>query len=336
MTNGSLAIFDSDIHYLHHLSEYLRARDDFPYDIIVFSDLDALNKSNLKSIDILITSVIPDFINDIDIGSIFYLTTDSISTYENYICLYKFQSADNIIRKIMENTKPPSNSISSLYEQDTSIIGIYSPVNGCGKTSFAISLGCVLSETAPTLLLSFDSFSILHNFANQYPFKDISDLLFYFIESPDTFRNKLLALTYKFSELNFLCPPATTERTQSIASDLWCELISAISHQGLYKYIIIDFSNLFLNEPEVLHLCSTIFMPQVPNYPALHKIDAFFTYLSYTSDLDSTLFNQITLPEYEDISSETSYIHWLTVGSMYTFSKNQISSIQICTGGLKQ
>lgn len=311
MRNGIVAIYDSDIDYLHHLSEYLRLRDDFPYDIIVFSDLDAFNKYSLKAIDILITSFIPDFIKDKDIGDIFYLTADDSDTYEDYICLSKYQPADILLRKIMEKAGSYSNRTTAISKEHCRVIGVYSPINRCGKTSLSISIGMKLSESEPTLLISFDTFSILKEFIDDSSFRDISDLLFYFKEDIDSLKNKLLSLTYKFYELSFICPPLTPARIKTTEITIWCNLIKAIAETGLYKNIVFDISDSFPSSEEFFKLCDAIYMPQLTDYISMKKVDAFFEYLSHTTNLDKSLFKRITIPPSTNLQDKTDYLGWL-------------------------
>ncbi len=311
MRDGIVAIYDSDIDYLHHLSEYLRLRDDFPYDIIVFSDLDAFNKYSLKAIDILITSFIPDFIKDKDIGDIFYLTVDDSDTCEDYICLSKYQPADILLRKIMEQAGSYSGRTTPVSNEQCRIIGVYSPVNRCGKTSLSISIGTKLSETEPTLLISFDTFSILKEFINDTTFRDISDLLFYYKEDIDCLKNKLLSLTYKFYELSFICPPLTPARIKTTDITTWCNLIKAIAESGLYKNIVFDISDSFPSSEEFFKLCDTIYMPQLTDYVSMKKVESFFEYLSHTTNLDKSLFKRINIPQITILQDKSDYLRLL-------------------------
>lgn len=311
MKNGIVAIYDSNVDYLHHLSEYLRLRDDFPYDIIVFNDLDAFNKYSLGTIDILITSFIPDFIKEKDIGDIFYLTVDDYDTYEDYVCLSKYQPADILLRKIMEKSDSCLKRNNLISDESCKIIGVYSPVSRCGKTSLSISIGTRLSENEPTLLISFDTFSVLKDFINDNSFRDISDLLFYFKENKDCLNNKLLSLTYKFYELNFICPPVTPERIKTTDTTTWCQLIKAVSHSGLYKNIIFDISDSFPSSEDFFKLCDIIYMPYLTDYVSMKKVDSFFEYISHTTNLDENLFKRITLPICEPLSTKGEYINWL-------------------------
>ncbi len=324
MTNGIVAIYDSDVNYLHHLSEYLRSREDFPYDIIVFSDLDSLNKYSLQPIDILVTSIIPEFIMEKDIGDVFYLSCDSDTTYDNYVCLFKYQPADVLLRKIMENCKFSLNNSCVFPNNDCSVIGVYSPINRCGKTSLSISLGLNLSEYGSSLLISFDTFSILKCFMADNCFRDISDLLFYLKEDSDNFQNKLLSMTHKILELNFICPPTTPNRLNSNSCISWCQLIREIVRTGLYRNIILDISDGFFSLENFFELCDIVYMPQLNNIISSEKINSFFEYLSHTTNVNQGMFKKILLPCFPDISSQSMYLNTVSQSDFAYFSKNLI------------
>ncbi len=336
MRNGVIAVYDSDIDYLHHLSEYLRLRDDFPYDIIVFSDLEAFKNYSLKPIDILLTSFIPNFIKEKDIGDVFFLTADDSVTHtasNDYVCLFKYQPADILLRKIMEKTGSHLsfyNESSHPLNENCKITGIYSPINRCGKTSLSISLGTILAEKESTLLISFDSFSIINDFVtdsfseterNISDFRDISDLLFYFMEDCHSLKSKLLSLTYKFYELNYICPPVTPQRIKTTDITTWCELIKAIASSGLYRHIVFDISDSFPSSEEFFKLCNIIYMPYLTDYVSMKKMDSFLEYLSHTTTLDESLFKRITLPNSKRLQNKSDYVSWLKeVSYEHTFS----------------
>ncbi len=324
MTNGTLAIFDSDIDYLHRLSEYLRTREDFPYDIITFDNTDSLYEYSQKAIDILITSIIPELSSDKDYGCIFYLCTTYMKVYKGYPCIYKYQSADEILRILMEYCK---NTALETGENRSNIIGIYSPVNRCGKTSLALSLGYALSEAASTLLISFDSFSYLNDFSDITPHRDLSDLLFYFKEAPDSLRNKLLTHTCKFYELNLICPPISPQRVTDIDSKLWCAMLELIAGLGLYQYIVIDISNLLQDFETVLKLCDRIYTPCIEDYPASSKINLFLDYLSCTTSLTKDSFTILQLPENISFDSKEIIIREIVTGKLLSFARNIVSQL---------
>lgn len=325
MTNGTLAILDSDIDYLHHLSEYLRARDDFPYDIVVFNNMDSLHQYTHNYIDILITSTISDYTENKNIGNVFYLSEEPVDSYKDFLCIYKYQSADMILRILMEHCQNRSGNVAPNHH--CSVIGIYSPVNRCGKTSLAMSLGYILSEHSSTLLISFDLHSFLHTFVDTTSHRDISDLLFYYREDPENLKNKLLTLTYKFYELSFLCPPSTPCHIKDIDSNVWYELLDTVSKLGLYKYIILDFSALPTPCEEIFVLCDKIFVPYFNDYTSSSKIDSFFDYLSCSYNLDKTSFNKVQLPMPDILADKPSFVNWITAGELVSFSRKLLSNI---------
>ena len=325
MPNGIVAIYDSDVGYLHHLSEYLRLRDDFPYDIVTFSDLNTFDKFSQKYIDIFITSFIPDFINEKQIGDVFILTVDDVPTYNDYTCLFKYQPADILLRTIMENVSSNTLIHPKYSNTNCSIIGVYSPVNRCGKTGLSISLGLALSKSASTLLISFDTFSIIRDFITDNTFRDISDLLFYFNEDDTSIKNKILSLSYKYFDLNFICPPATPTRIKTTDATTWVRLIKAIADTGLYDNIVIDISDIFSTTEDFFKLCDIIYMPQLNDYVSSRKIDSFFEYFSHISNLDEKLFCKVNLPLTSGSLSKDEFLNQLSFGELAAVSQNLTS-----------
>ena len=82
--------------------------------------------------------------------------------------VYKYQSADAIIREVMacyctRTAEPASSQVGS----KSILIGVYSPINRCLKTSFSLVLGQVLAKDQQVLYLSLEDCSGLSKIMGQ-------------------------------------------------------------------------------------------------------------------------------------------------------------------------
>lgn len=309
MPNGTLAIYDPDIDYVHNLSEYLRSRDDFLYDIIIFTDTEALKKYS-KQIDILLfsdLSLCTDYINATDI--FFLCDENSLPPDRDFKALYKYQPADQILRQIMEQSRFCSANapISMGIHKSARIIGIYSPISRCGKTSFSISLGLSLCKSASTILISFDTFSYLRDFAPKNS-RDISDLLFYYGEDLEHFSDRLVSMSYDIRELHFICPPLMPDKIKSTEIDKWESLLKAIIDCGVYQNVIIDISNSFPAPEKIMDLCTTVYMPVLKDFISTIKLRQYEDYLDNVHKHRLYSIKKLSLPLPEEYSSKEEYL----------------------------
>lgn len=60
------------------------------------------------------------------------------------------------------------------------IIGNYSPIGRCMQTTFALSMGQILSKKHKTLYLNFESYSGFGYLLNREFASDLTDVLYYF------------------------------------------------------------------------------------------------------------------------------------------------------------
>ena len=95
--------------------------------------------------------------------------------------VYKYQSADAIIREVMacyctRTAEPASSQVGS----KSILIGVYSPINRCLKTSFSLVLGQVLAKDQQVLYLSLEDCSGLSKIMGQSGPGDFSDVLYYY------------------------------------------------------------------------------------------------------------------------------------------------------------
>lgn len=64
-------------------------------------------------------------------------------------------------------------------EYKTKFIGIYSPVHRCLQSSFALTLGQLLSEKHPTLYLNFEHYIGISELLPERQSRDLADLLYF-------------------------------------------------------------------------------------------------------------------------------------------------------------
>ena len=78
-----------------------------------------------------------------------------------YPAVYKYQSAENILREILYYYSEQCGEDFCLTgtRRDNKVIGVYSPVGGSGKTVFALTLGQVLAESKNVLYLNLEECS---------------------------------------------------------------------------------------------------------------------------------------------------------------------------------
>ena len=75
-----------------------------------------------------------------------------ISSNDQYPCVYKYQAADRLLREVMELYGADFEDKGyTVLSEKSRVIGVYSPVNRCLKTSFSLTMAQVLSRDLKVL-----------------------------------------------------------------------------------------------------------------------------------------------------------------------------------------
>lgn len=314
MSNGTIAIFDSEADYALKLAEYFRLKSGLNYSVPVFTDYNSLkNYLSENAVDILLISEeFCSYIEELqDVSNIFILTEGNIdAALKQYTSLYKYQPTDTILRDVMSGYAlySPKENITVLTAAPAKITGIYSPVKRCGKTSFALAYGCIASMTESSLYINLEEYSGFSFFADDTPSGDLSDLLYFYKQNPSNIDKKLTALSRVYHNLSYIPPMQFSYDIKNMESCDLNRFIQAISETEQYQNIILDISDSLKDVPALLAICNKIFMPATKDAISQLKIDEFFNSISalyHSSIKDKT--EIITLP-YADlrIFSDTS------------------------------
>lgn len=314
MNNGLIAIMDYEEAYTVKLADFFRAKSGINYDVYVFTNIHSFlefNKNNFTDI-LIISEIYGDYIADfINVGQIYILSEGSINiSLADFSCIYKYQSAENIIREIMTGycalNIPPSRI--SLKATDAVIRSIYSPVKRCGKTTFALVLGCLLAKNESSLFISLEEYSYISLYTEASYSDDLSDLLYFYGQSPYNLDKKLLSMSHSLHQLDFIPPMRFSLDLKYLSGEDWAKFIHDIISIGKYKNIILDISDCIIDIFKLLSISDIIYFPVLDDDISKGKIDRFKETVRHMK-LDSILNNlkEIKLPLPDMLSGDNMF-----------------------------
>jgi cellulose biosynthesis protein BcsQ len=193
MWKVNLVLADIDERYIDSLSKFIRGSFTNKFNANVFTQKDALIKfleSAAGKIDILMLS--PGlFCEEIDKlkpkTTIFLSDSSGPQEFNGIACINKFQAGDTIMGAILEIYSSLNVNAGSIVKgsKTTSLISVFSPVGGSGKTTISMALSVMLaSEGMKTLYLNLETTNSMPFFIkNLNTGKGMSNLLFYLKES---------------------------------------------------------------------------------------------------------------------------------------------------------
>ena len=279
MKTRTLVIFDEEKQYANLLMNYFSSKRDIPFQTITFTDKSKLilylNSEKPEMLLISATAMDEDIVST-DVKEIILLSEGSVPTdYSKYQSIFKFKSAENIVREVLERFIEIESDKDSLVvaKGEAKVIGIYSPVGRSGKTTFALALAEILSEGHKTLFVSFEEFAVFQNDMETSSPGNLADLMYYFKQNPETVSIKLQAIVQKVNSLDYVSPIYYARDLRETTTEEWKELLNHISSVSSYEYIVLDIGDMIGDLLSMLDYCDQIFMPTVDDKLSEMKIN---------------------------------------------------------------
>lgn len=320
-------IFDCDEVYAHRLMSYMKSKPQVVYDFMIFTEKKALGdylKGN--EVEVLITSD-DDFItrkNEWKVNKYIKLyeekSGDKSLDNSEYQSVFKYQSTDNIIREFMNycSTTSAEYKIQAV-SYDGKIIGIYSPIGRCGKTSFSLALAQMLGKSGRVLYLNLEEFSGFGQSILRSRELTLSDVLYIYRRSSAGVKDKLSASVCRLGRFDYVPPAQCPEDVVDVTSGEWITFVKYIMEHLGYDYLVIDVGNVIKEPTFLLEIMDNVFMPYVENVISRAKIQEFAENLENMGKKD--LYNDMILvqvPEDGEMIDEmflTEKLEWSKLGS---------------------
>lgn len=322
MNNGIIAIMDSEEAYAVKLADYFKTKSGIGYSVRVFTSIHSFldfEKTNFTDI-LIISEIYGDYVSDLkNTGQVYILSEGSIDiALTQYCSIYKYQSTENIIRDVMTNYADIVSTKSgiSLKTAASDILSVYSPVKRCGKTTFALVLGSLLSRTEPALYISLEEYSCLSFYTGAEPTGDLSDLLYFYRQNPDNLDKKLLSLSHSLHGMDYIPPIHFSLDLKYMNGEDWSSFIEDIAATGRYKHIILDISDSLIDIYELLSISDIIYFPILNDVLSMEKVNNFKQSLKQLGrETLMKKFKEIILPDVNFTAFNTDIFNGLLYGS---------------------
>ena len=166
MKKNIFAVCDLEVEYAFNFMDYLNQKRNLPFEIQVFTTAESLvayGKENHIELLLISDKAMRKEVRDLGIGKIIILSEGvHPPELDQYSSVYKYQSSSDVIREVMacygeEKSLNPVDFPAMKKNMD--IIGVFSPLGRCLKTSFALALGQILAKERAVLYLNLEEYS---------------------------------------------------------------------------------------------------------------------------------------------------------------------------------
>lgn len=333
MNNGLIVLLDGDTAYSGCLCEYIELHTSLGYETIAFTQIETfLEFSENKQIDILL--ITEDLFSSLPLYRISFLNlfilsssnTDSLLEKDSFSfnIFFKYQSMQSLIHKIMSHFSPDRHNYTAFaVSTSTVLIGVYSPIKRCGKTSFSIALATAYSSRTPTLFITFDEFAGEYlNISKDR--RSISELMLYLIENNSDMLNHLDSIVCNINGLDIIPPAIYSDDLRQLTSDTLIRFFSQLKNTK-YHYIIIDFADTLSDILPLLNLCDKVYMPVVNDDISRSKLSGFLNMSkTVSSNFSEDIFTLIAPPVFSYTSGEASIYNQLMLSPLSRYITSNI------------
>lgn len=316
-----MAVYDVDQVYAQRFADVANSKERVPFTVVPFSTLDKLREyARTHTVEILLISVsVPlEQVKGITAGSVVTLAEgEVVSTVDSYPSVYKYQSTDSVIREVMAYyCQSPEKNPMVILGRKARVLGVYSPLGRCLKTSLALTMGQQLAREGKVLYVGLEEFSGFSRFIDGQCKSDFSDVLYY-LRQEELNVMRMRSLVYTWKDMDYIPPVKYPEDLEQMTGEEAGILIDRLSNQMGYEYVIVDAGRMGRSLIPVLQECDVVFMPVKEDHVSSAKLEEFDQYLEITGNQElSEKIRKIKLPYHSSFGRRENYMENLLWGEL--------------------
>lgn len=248
MSQKIMAICDIEEGYAFRMAEYILEKVRLPYTLHLFTAASELEKFiGREEIAVLLIAesalrlLKQEYIRQ-QVEQMFVLQESEHGKQDDLCYISKYQSPERVVQLVIESVTELADwdREELAKETDVKMIGLYSPVKRCLQTSFALSLGQILSREHKVLYLNLETYSGFARLFNREYTTDIMDAMYYFQTAREKFSLRMPSIVQNAGGLDYIPPPQHSLELQEVTGMQWLEFSRYAAAVGQYEYIILD------------------------------------------------------------------------------------------------
>lgn len=317
-----MAVYDVEPCYADRFADFANQKEKVPFSVMAFTTMENLREyAKSHPIEILlISSEVPaEMVKEIPAGQTVVLAGKEVVQVgaDDYPSVYKYQSTDCILREVLTHyCENPMEEARVLVGARARILGVYSPIGRCLKTSFAWTMGQQLSKNRKVLFLSLEEYSGLIKLLGGECQADLSDV-FYFCRQGSGSFYRLSSMIYTWGNLDYIPPVRYPEDLGQITGKDVLELLKRIALETSYEIIIMDMGNMGKFAVEMMEACDVVYMPVKEDCFSLAKLEEFDEYLDVAGkEYIRDKIQRLKLPYHSSFGRRDTYMEQLLWGEL--------------------
>ena len=274
MSKEIIAIGHPEEEFSRRLTDYFNEHNLLPLKAVAFSEKGRLTRFE-KQNPLRLKVIPPEWAQGKKKEELANCLFFSEEEEEEKMYVYRYRPADLTAKWICDSAGLVDCFTYRFRESQTKLIGIYSPVGRCLKTSFSLTLGQMLATRYRVLYLNFENYSGFGRVMGYQKKSDMADLLYYFLNLSEEFSGKMDEMMMKVGGLDVIPPALSFLDIENVTESEWDVFLTTLSEKGKYEYIILDLSDFIKGLYHVLEKCSYIYTIAPNDGLAMAKVEQY-------------------------------------------------------------
>lgn len=270
------ALYDNDERYAYRLMNYINDKRLLPYEIVVFTRKELLEEY-VKEEHIELLLIAQKQAESYGISESFENTGKVIILLEDekgqQAGVYKYQQADTIAAQILNRADSEYSNI-RLISDGIKVIGIYSPVGRCFKTTLALAISSYLGHKGKVIYINLEEFCGRPELINDSG-GNLSDLIYYFRHNHNRLAGRLADTIIQADGFSYIPVCSSPEDYEEVLPEEWVDFIKYVVERGGYNSVVLDIGNAVRQSWKLLSLCNIIYVPKAEEDSGNNKIIRF-------------------------------------------------------------
>lgn len=262
MRKKIIGIYDREERYAARLMEVFNARNRMGFQAELFTSMETLIEySRTQPIEILLIgdSLMQKQLEYAASMIIIISEGTKVAEQDTYFVVYKYQSSELIIRKVMEYYGEHGANPEELCKPKMKVYGIYAPQNRSCKSEFAWNLARKLGQQGSVLYVNLTAFSGRNRMSDAN--RELSDIMYYVRNGFDNLIYLVGSAVSNVEGIDCLPCMSSLDDLQQVFCEDWIRLLHTIMLQSHYDALVIELEECVQQFYRILDICSDVYFP---------------------------------------------------------------------------
>lgn len=262
MKKKVVAIIDREERYARRLTEVFNSKNRLGFQAEMFTGIDTFleyNRKNTVELLLIGDSLMQKSLESCADLVIVISEGTKIAQLDEYPVVYKYQSAELIIRKVLEYYAKDGKRPEQLCKDTMVICGVYAPLGHKQKTEYAWKLAKECGREKSVLFISLTAFLAREELYDKG--KDLADLMYYVHQGFDNLIYLVSSTVTSIEGIDCMPPMQAVGDLQQVSCEDWLKLLQVICDQSNYEVVVIDVDECVQQFHRILEYCSEVYIP---------------------------------------------------------------------------